>query len=96
MLNSILKKVGLAILLIGVVILLANVFRPENAMGSGSGFTRVFPAVFYPTKFAMFSATIFLIAAFMLKPRTWKVVYFVLFAINVIYLIYCIRIYVEN
>jgi hypothetical protein len=94
MVVSILKKIGLAVLLIGVILLLANIFRPENASRIGSGFTRIIPAVTYPFKMALFSATIFLISSFTLKPKTWKVVYFVLFAINLVYLIYCIRTYV--
>ncbi len=94
MVVSILKKIGLGVVLIGVILLLANIFRPENASGIGSGFTRIIPAVAYPFRMALFSATIFLISSFTLKPKTWKVIYFVLFAINLLYLIYCIWTYV--
>ncbi len=91
---DILKKIGLAFLLAGIIVLLANVFRPENASAFGSGFTRTFPAVAYPARLALFSATIFLIAAFILKPKGWKIAWGVLLAINLIYLVYCIRTYI--
>jgi hypothetical protein len=94
MLISILKKVGLAFLMIGIVVFLANVFRPENAIASGSGFTRIIPAVVYPFKMALGSATLFLIASFTLKPKNWKIVYLILLGINLIYLFYCVQTYV--
>jgi len=87
--------VGLAFLMVGLILLLANIFRPENAIRSGSGFTRIIPAVVYPFKMALGSATLFLIASFVLKPKGWKFAYLALLVINLIYLVYCIRTYVE-
>ncbi len=96
MLISILKKIGLAFLLIGIIVFLANIFRPENAVASGSGFTRIIPAVVYPFKLALGTATLFLIASFTMKPKGWKITYFILLAINLVYLIYCIQAYVSE
>ena len=95
MLLNILKKVGLAFLMIGIILLLANIFRPENALASGTGFTRIVPAVIFPFRLALFSATIFLVSSFILKPKGWRWVYFVFLGINLLYLVYCIRTYVE-
>ena len=91
---SIFKKIGLAFLMIAIVVFLANVFRPENAFASGSGFTRIIPAVVYPFKMALGCATIFLVLSFLLKPKGWKAAYFILLGINLIYLFYCVRTYV--
>ena len=93
---DILKKIGLAFLMIAIIVFLANVFRPENAVAIGSGFTRIIPAVVYPFKLAMGSATIFLASSFMLKPKWWKLTYSILLVINLAYLFYCVRTYVEN
>ena len=93
---SILKKIGLAFLMIAIVVFLANVFRPENAIAIGSGFTRIIPAVVYPFQLALGSATIFLILSFVLKPKAWKIAFAVLLVINLIYLFYCVQTYVEN
>ena len=71
----ILKKIGLAFLMIAIVVFLANVFKPENAIAIGSGFTRIIPAVVYPFKLALGSATIFLVLSFLLKPKSWKIAY---------------------
>jgi hypothetical protein len=96
MVVSIFKKIGLAFLMIAIVVLLANVFRPENAITIGSGFTRIIPSVVYPFKMALGSATIFLVLSFILKPKEWKVAYVVILGINLVYLIYCIQTYVEG
>lgn len=93
---SILKKVGLAFLMIAIVVFLANIFRPENAIAIGSGFTRIIPAVIYPFKFSMACATMFLALSFFLKPKGWKITYAVLLVINLIYLFYCIQTYVSE
>lgn len=94
MIGDILKKAGLAFLMVAIVLLLANVFRPENALFVGSGFTGSTPAVAYPARFALLSAMIFLISSFILKPRSCRTAWFVLLAINLVYLVYCIRTYV--
>ena len=90
---DIFKKIGLAFLLAGIIVLLANVFRPENASAVGTGFTRTVQAVAFPSRLALFSATIFLIAAFFLKPKSWKILWGILLAINLGYLVYCIQTY---
>lgn len=95
MIGDILKKAGLAFLMVAIVLLLANVFRPENASFVGSGFTGITPAVAYPARFALLSAMIFLVGSFILKPRVWQTAWFIILAINLIYLVYCIRTYVE-
>jgi len=82
--------------MIVIVVFLANIFRPENASAIGSGFTRIIPAVVYPFRIAMGSATIFLILSFVLKPKSWKIAYVLILLINLVYLFYCIQTYVEN
>ena len=72
--------------MIAIVLLLANVFRPENAITSGSGFTRIIPSVVFPFRMALSSASIFLVLSFILKPKEWKIAYAVLLVFNLIYL----------
>ena len=91
--SKILSKLGLAILLIGITVLLANIFKPENPEHVGSGFTSIFPAVFYPIRFSMFLAGVFFILSLFVEKKTWIVTFVVFLLLDLAYLVYCLMTY---
>ena len=93
---KLLKNIALAVGLLALILFLANLFLPENASRVGSSFTSSTPAISYPMKFAFLSALIYLVAAYFLKGKKLILGYLILVGLNLIYLIYCLKTYVES
>lgn len=90
------KNIALAIGLLALILFLANLFLPENASRVGSSFTRSTPAISYPMKFAFLIALIYLIGAYFFKGKKLILGYLILVGLNLIYLLYCLKTYVES
>ncbi|MEM6964530.1 MAG: hypothetical protein AAF573_07185 [Bacteroidota bacterium] len=93
---TILKNIGLAILLVGLILFLGKAFVPENAMRVGSGFHRHTPALSYPIKLAFVSAIGYLVLSLFLDGKKLWISYVIVLLCNLGYLFYCLKTYVEN
>ena len=84
-----------AISIIAIVTVLANVLRPENAVRLGSGFTSVVPAVYYPVKLSLMLAAIYFGLSFLCRGALLAIAYAIFLLGNLVYLFSCIETYVS-